>query len=84
MVAQSKEEKGHKETPETNSIGPTLNPASGSSIFFNIFRSWSNRLIGRCEVALVESADLVRCESANNSVKDTPVVEQDKVVLAPK
>jgi len=79
-----KKKRVRKETPKTNSIGPTLNPASGSSILLNIFRRWSSRLIGSCEVALVESAYLVRCESANNSVKDTTVVKEEKVVLAPK
>jgi hypothetical protein len=77
-----------KERPQRNSqnkqYDPTLNPAGGSSVYLYIFRSWSSRLIGRCEVALVESAYLVRGKSANNSVKETPVVEQDKVILAPK
>ena len=39
--------------------------------------------IGRSEIALVEGADLVRLESADDGVQESSIVEEDEVVLLP-
>jgi len=53
------------------------------SVLLQVFLGRSDRVGGRGEIALVESTDLVRSEGANDGVEDTPVVEQNEVLLAP-
>jgi len=55
-----------------------------SSPNFHIFGRGTNWIIGRCKVALVESANLVFFECTNNAVKQTTVVEKDQVLLIPR
>lgn len=50
----------------------------------DVFDGRASRVIGRCEIALMEGPDLIRCECANDGVEDTTVVEQDEIIFAPR
>jgi hypothetical protein len=54
-----------------------------SCIHRDLLGTRSDRLIGRSEVALPETPDLVGLEGPHDRVEDSPVVEDDEVVLGP-
>lgn len=56
---------------------------SKSSIGLDVFVIRTHWFIGRSKVTLMESPHLVRSEGPDDCVKDTPIVEENKVILAP-
>ena len=51
--------------------------------FLDIFRRRTSRFVRRRKITLVECSDLVRLEGTDNGMQQTPVVEQDEIVLFP-
>lgn len=49
----------------------------------NVLVIRTHRVIGRREIALMESSDLVRLECAYDGVQHATVMEQDEVFLVP-
>ena len=62
---------------------PSVEARRGLRPLCHVLSARAHGVVGRGEVALVEGADLVGSERADDGVQDAAVVEEDEVLLVP-